>query len=394
MKRLGPLLLAAGIAGLSLTPAGGAGDAAHDPDDVAVLRAQYAYFQNLPASRQQELHKLDADFHALDREAQDRLRRVLDRYNYWLAHLPEAERRRVADAPPDRRLKVIVDLKEREWVETLPKAYRDRYAKATPAERIRLAELWHEEQRERQAEWSFVRHNWEDLQNNRIPPLFQGATFKKDVDAFVANLETQVPPHDRDRLRKFRDQPPEEREWYKYIRTVLDLSDKHPLLPGPAYPPDKGPRTFETLPKPVQDAIDKAGTGMLRKRLAKEFQSVQGRWPEYAIGVTEFARLHHVALPEQLGPSHKAEMPPDVQTAIDKLAELLKRAAAERGEKAEQAQKDVAKLKDAEGKWPDYPRTLMELAKQYRQPIPEWTLPRAEVWERFRANKPARKLQP
>jgi hypothetical protein len=45
-------------------------------------------------------------------------------------------------------------------------------------------------------------------------------------------------------------------------------------------------------------------------------------------------------------------------------------------------------LEEAQGRWPDYPRTVMELARKYKLAVPGWTLPGpAQFWDRLRAGK-------
>ena len=103
--------------------------------------------------------------------------------------------------------------------------------------------------------------------------------------------------------------------------------------------------------------------------------------------------MHRITLSEPLGPINKAAMPLDVQVFVDKTLEpTLKRLErSEKGEKADQAKLDLERLRKAEGKWPDYPRAIMEIAKSHKIPVPGWTLPgKPELWDRFRT-KPQRK---
>ena len=52
----------------------------------------------------------------------------------------------------------------------------------------------------------------------------------------------------------------------------------------------------------------------------------------------------------------------------------------------------VAKaLDEAQGKWPDYPRLVVDLARKHKQPLVGWTLPtppnQPQFWDRLRAAK-------
>lgn len=392
MKPLGWLLLGGGLLALAFDrPALGSGneDGSSSSRDVRFLREQYALLQSLPPARQQQLRNLDADLHALDKETQDRLRKVLDNYNWWLAHLLEKDRKRVTDAATaHERLKIVEELKEREWIETLPKIYRDKYAKSNQVERIHDIKVWREEQRERHEEWLFVHHNWEEIKNDRFPSEFQAPDFRPQIEVFVANLEPQLPKVERERLRNSRKLLAEEGTWFRYLAAVVDLADRFPLLPGP----QDGPRYFDNLPKSIKEALEKEKAFSKKKNLPKDLNSTQ-RWPEFAIAVTEYARMHRITLSEPLGPINKAAMPLDVQVFVDKTLEpTLKRLErSEKGEKADQAKLDLERLRKAEGKWPDYPRAIMEIAKSHKIPVPGWTLPgKPELWDRFRT-KPQRK---
>jgi len=106
---------------------------------------------------------------------------------------------------------------------------------------------------------------------------------------------------------------------------------------------------------------------------------------DYAIALTEFARQHRIMLPEPLGPTSKADLPPDLRAFVDEKLEPALRKAAEKNERAEQARRDLARLQDAEGKWPDYPKAVMELSRQYKLVVPGWMLPgKSEIWDRLR----------
>jgi len=381
MKLLGCLLLTVGILGVAFA-------AGPDPGEVDFLRRQYAYLQSLPPARQQQIRTLDAELNALDQETQDRLRKVMANFNYWLAHLPEDDRNRVVEAPTaNAKLKIIGELKDREWLETLPKAYREKYAKATHADRFRLLDGWREDERLRRDEWQFVRQNWKEFQDEASPPLIpQGLEFRKELDTFVQNLESQLTQEQRDRLHRVRGMVQDQRASISYLKLVVELADRNPLLPGP----QDGPRNFEALPRADIVALERN-----KKKQFNQLQNAQGRWPEYAIAVTNYAAKHAISLPRPLGPTNKALMPAEVKTFIEKELEptlrkfeSMDRTDNDKKEKAEHAQRDLVRLHEAEGKWPEYPRAVMDLARSYKLYMPGWMLPgKQEFWDRFRTLK-------
>jgi len=351
-----------------------------DTDNASYLRSQYALLQSLPPARQQQLRDLDRQMHSLEPDAQERLERVLARYNHWLAQLSADDRKRVVDAAtPYERLKIIEEIKDREWTESLPKVYRDKFAKTEKdAERRRLIENWRAEERDRRDEWQFVLRNWDDIKDNRLPAVSPAE------EVFVANLLSQLPPSERERLKKLRDQVQEERGRPLYLRLLVEMADRHPLLPGP----HDGPKVYEELPKADRDALEKADKALIKKKgLPKELQESQGRWPDFALAVTRYARQQRIVLPEPLGPTAKEALPPEVRTfVVDKLEPAL--------QKSEAGRRDLQRLKDAEGKWPEYPREVMELAKHYRLIVPGWMLPeQKDFWDKFRVKLPLKKIK-
>lgn len=398
MKALGWLLLACGLGALVLSSAAAnsAGNESHiDRTSVDYLRQQYSFFQSLKPARQHDLRKLDVDLHALEKEskeAYERLQKVIDNYNWWLANLDPADRKRVTDAETSKeRLKIIQELKDREWVDTLPVPYRVEYQSANEGDRLRLLKSWRNDQRKRRDDW--LRETWlegrtvEEVKP-RIPDAVQNADMRQALETFANNLETQLPSSQRDRLRFYRDQPADEREWLKYLRLLVDLADRHPLLPGPL----DGPRSFEALPKAVREAFEKGDPKnfVKKKTLPKELQVEVGRWPQFALAMVDYAKQHNIHLPEPIVPATRADMPAEVRSFLDKLDATLKKAdKKDIGERGEHARRDIAKLKDTEGKWPDYPRAIMEIAKQHRMQVTAWMLPnRTETWDIFRLKVP------
>ncbi|MCE9530567.1 MAG: hypothetical protein K8T89_05470 [Planctomycetes bacterium] len=329
MKILGWFLLIAGLLGLSHAAAG----PADSSKNVVFLREQYALLNSLSPARQEQLRKLDADFHALDKETQAHLQKVLDNYNHWLSRLSDDDEKWVMEA-------------------------------TTARERL-------------------VRNNWDDIKDDRYPLLFQTPEFRTLLQQYVKNLESQLPESELARIRRSRDMNFEERFWFRYLAAIAEISERFTLLPGPA----DGPRQFETLPASVKDAFEKDKAFSKKKLLPVSMQSAVGSWPGFAMATTDYARKNGIKLPEQLGPANKAAMPPEVRAFIEAVLEptLKKMESHEIKERAEQARRDLLKLTNAEDKWPDYPRAVMELAKSYKLNVPGWMPPgEARLWERFK----------
>ena len=108
-------------------------------------------------------------------------------------------------------------------------------------------------------------------------------------------------------------------------------------------------------------------------RRLHELRELQGRWPNFALELDRVAKARKVALPDKpLGPCKPGAFIKDVQDFIDK--ELRTDAAA------------AKKLDEAQGKWPEYPQAVMQLAKEKKQRVPGTFLPGSkEFWERAKA---------
>lgn len=352
-----------------------------DPDDKAYLRRQFAWFQSLQPNRQQQLRQLNQEFNSLEPDERIRLTRVLQRYNAWLAKLPEGDRQRVVLADtPKQRLAAVLDLKEREWIASLPKVYRDEYALLDDKGKLQRIKEWRAEENDRKEEWSVAQKHWPDLQAGRMPAILEKKT---DLEAFVANLKTHLSDAERKQLEDAKQAADEQGLHVWYAIEIVRLADLHPLLPG-----KPGPKNFDMLPPDVRRMLLDADPRHFGKKKGvpgedlKELKRASGRWPDYAIELTRYCANSggRLKLPP-LGDCRKEQMPPEVQEFIkNKLEPGLRRQA---GGAAQ-----LEALRKAEGSWPEYPKMIVDLARQINEPIPNWTLPGPrQMWDRFRLAK-------
>jgi hypothetical protein len=377
MKRIGLLLLTAGLVGIIAVPAipdSRGAEPAGDADRVVYLRKQFALFQALPENRQKQIRELDQQLNALDEGTQQRLRHVLEDYSAWLAGLHEDDRKRVIGQPnAEERLVVIRELRHMEWLASLPLAYRDQYKAAkTPGERADLIGKWRQEEQDREEEWQIALRNWTDLQQGRIPAPFQLEEGKRLIDHFVQNLDPALNDAERKRLQAAR-KAAEEGNWVTYGRVLIELSDRHPLLPAQS----PGPRTVAELPPALKDKLTRMGN----RPLPRQIEAASGRWPDFAWTVARFAKTYKIDIPEQLGACRKEQMPADVRAFIDRTLD-------KELSKNEWGRRDLERLHEAEGHWPEYPEVLMSLARQYKLVVPGWMLPgKPEFWNNFRVKR-------
>jgi hypothetical protein len=185
--------------------------------------------------------------------------------------------------------------------------------------------------------------------------------FPPDVVYYIENvLWRQIKAEDAEQLKKAEGAP-----WPLLARTIVELSAKHPVkLPGPP----NGPRKFMELPPEVIRAMPAKDIPIAQRRHLNE---LMGRWPEFAMEYTAIARKNGVNLPRQLGPCHSNEFDPRVVQFIDRT--LMPKL----------TDKEKEEFQAAEGRWPEYPKALLDLAKKHNLEVPLMRLPGPrELWER------------
>ena len=106
-------------------------------------------------------------------------------------------------------------------------------------------------------------------------------------------------------------------------------------------------------------------------------RAIVGKWPDFA---EELVRANKDAMLPPLGPSKADEFTDAVKKfATDTLPPKLN-----------QQEKD--RLKGLEGKWPDYPKEMMRLAREKNLSVPEVTLPgEPDSWRMYYHLAPAKK---
>jgi hypothetical protein len=336
-----------------------------DPERYKTLRRTLQAFLALPEQRQKQLRELDLDLHNEDSATSARLQRVLERYAEWLQRLPEVDRQQVQnETDPKKRLQVIRQLREREWVQRLPKAVREDLQKLPADQRpARIAELRKEERRRRE-EWQTAFRNW--AERAQRPQITRLEELTPEVKTFChESLFPMLSPEERSRLGQA------EGKYPLFLRALVELADKHPIkLPGPS----TGPCKFEDVPPELQ-----ARLARVKDWPPAGAKQAEGKWPDYALAVTKFARSNKVVLPRQLGPCRPAEFSVSVRKfREEKLLPVL-------------GADDVALLRKAEGNWPYYPRLLFQLARKHGLQVPGMELPGPRyLWNPYRVTPAAK----
>jgi hypothetical protein len=331
-----------------------------DPEHYARLQHDLQAFYALPAAQQESLRRLDRQLHELDPATQHRLWAVLERYSLWLDALPPADRRRVlAAADPDERLRLIRELRQREWFDRLPRRLREEVGKLQGEKRARyLADLRRRERQERLA-WAQPRKQPTPQRPRRVGEL------PAEVQQFIVRqLVPRLTAAEKARLRQA------EGRWPDLARTVRQLAEHYPVLPE-LPPPYVSVTCYDELPLAVRLALPRTVLGR-RRRVWRELQKLEGRWPEFALAFTREARSRPKVWLPPLGASRPAEFPAATRAFLKNT--LLPRLGGE-----------AKVLRKLEGLWPEYPLRLHELARRHQLVIPGMSLPGPrQLWESAR----------
>lgn len=376
MQRLGRMLLMLTVLTL-VPPALALPEAAHDdeshhnqtllrrwqsdPEHYARLKRHLKAFKALPAARQDRLRQLDRELHDEEPATQARLWRVMDRYSAWFDRLPTSDRERIAAATDARqRLQIVREVRERQWVERLPLAKRQQVVNAeSPEKRAATIARFRKEEQERRFAWQKVASPRDD--GSRRGPIVRVTDLPEELRLFVeGKLLPVLAVDDRKKLEE------SEGKWPLFGTVLRDLLEKYPLT-FPA-PPDNPVLVSKDLPAAVRMKFQQI-KGAERKRIS----DATGKWPEFAIAVTDAIRRLSPPMPEELGPCRPGQFSRAQHEFIEKkLIPAL-------------SNEEQAELRKAEGLWPDYPQTVLKLSLKHRLSVPELPLPEPqEFWERLR----------
>jgi hypothetical protein len=333
-----------------------------DPEHWARLQQDLRAFAQLPAAQQERLRRLDRELYQLDPDQRKRLLRVLERYTLWLERLP-AEDRAELEAARDtqERLARIRAIRQRQWLDRLPERTRAELERLPPEERSkRLVALVQREKR-LQREWSRPRKVGPD-QRQLKPARMED--FPPEVQTFVRDhLLPQLSGEEKKQLSQARGQ------WPELPRLLVQMTERHLSLPPlPGHPI----RRYADLPYGAMRLLGQREE--LEKQPAwKKVEQKEGKWPDFALACNELLRAHvrtatSGSVPP-LGASRPKEFAEPVQHFISKQLP------------AALSKEEAGRLHVAEGKWPEYPRLLLELAHKHQLHVPGMSLPDPrELW--------------
>jgi hypothetical protein len=321
----------------------------------------------LPPDRQAQIRQLDEDLNGQSAAVRARLSRVLERYALWLETLPDEQRRQILQSADIRtRLRHIEAARDADRLRRLYPEERALLEKAPAGEaRQRLKRDLLSAERERRRDWLIAFRNQDTVTDPRSRLTDYPVVVQRFVNDLLRPLLSKEEEH---RLQHA------EGQWPRFPRTLIELSDRHPvLLPGM----DRGPVRLDELPEEIKARFTKLAKAENRP-LFNRLRAAEGKWPEYAMVVTQVADQRKIELPAQLGPCTPKDFGLSVQQFLKKdLLPVL-------------GPRERTRLAAAEGKWPLYPRVLLELATKHHLKVPgesaRFNLPAVppDPWDRYR----------
>lgn len=340
------------------------------PERLQKLRAEGAAFFSLPEERRQQILEIDEALVRQPRPVQRRLTEVLDRYTRWLETLDEASRKRLAAAPDSKsRLQVIQELREQQWIKNQPQAVQAELHKLQgEAYAKRLRELKQEE-RQRKLEWTIARRFWDELEKKQRLPT--------SIDELPQSAREPMREYVREYLLPVLSDAEKEHlekaagEWPRFPMTLVAIAAKHPpALPGPL-----GPKSLKELPQDIRVLLMKDQLPKVKKDLdllAKFHKLREGTWPEFGTRLANHAKSRGLVFPHEFLAYNEDCLSSAMKQFLNKtLLPVLD---------ADQKYR----LANAILKWPEYPRTIQELAEAHQLQPPWHTLPRQEYWDGYR----------
>jgi len=150
--------------------------------------------------------------------------------------------------------------------------------------------------------------------------------------------------------------------WGVYAECLYRMAERHPGLPKPAKT-DAMIVRINQLPASYTRHLPK--DGMPKKN---RFEQMTGKWPDFALAVHDAVKSPKVgeSIPP-LGPCKPGEFTEEVNSFLkDQLLPSLA---------DPKSKRELDTLIAAEGKWPDYPRLMMDLAKSKNMIVPGVSLP-------------------
>ena len=292
----------------------------------------------------------------------------------------------IKDAPDGAtRQTLIKDQHDREWMQGQPKAYRDQWAKLQGDARGKFVAKLRFDERQKHQRWEVAQRFWKELESQKALPCrlsdFAYESKGKGKDKEPPKLVNRVETYLNDYLKPYMTVQEEEQlreaegHWPDFPMALVEIASRR----TPALPPiGKELRKFDDVPRPIKNKLIDA-------KLPKEIKKNTARYHQLDGSAAFATRLVEMAAKDSKLPfdhEYLASNPASLQRAVMKkfYDEVLVPA-------VKKDPDDFHKLTSSEGKWPDFPLAIQELARKHHLVPPWFVLPEQDRWhwDRYRA---------
>ena len=304
------------------------------------LMKSYDSFQASGKEKQGTLKKSEGSVAKSDSQEAGRLLEVFQKFGEWYEALSQTEKDRLGKAAhPDGRIAEIRDIMTNQWMMRLPKVDLDGLMKLDEKARsVQIVKMKKEEQ---------IRVA-QSFDKKRKAGLYSEEALK-----FITQIKQQLSSEQLEKVSKL------ESKKTAYTKIILDLAEDNPPLPlnklGAKY------LVMKDLPTEVSAQLKSLKQLGVYKQI--EITKIEKRWPAFARGVTEIIRKSDPSFNYEFGACKFNDLPEDIRTVVEnELIQLLQ-------------DDEKVKLQAVEGKWPDYPLMIRDLARVHLVTIPGISIP-------------------
>ena len=358
-----------------------------EPISLAAQQKLIELFGEYPPARQQQLRTLHRQLAELPAKERAPLHRTLEAYAVWLDRLPDTLRKEILGAPGGaERIEAVRRVRERLWRESLSQSRQKALrAVASVEERTKLLGELKERERTFRREWELMHRQWQpNKSDDQKAWPFNSPALAKPLDDFIRrafgvdlgaavdrkadiSAPCRLTREELIELKYRHEAAVKEGYWFSYGACLLQLAELHPMLPEPGRGKPLTQMDQAPLSLPVVRKLAKNDGVNLQQR----FRPTLGRWPDFALEIHRLDAASKDKLPP-LGPCRPGEFADDVEIFVkDQL-----------GPKLDKKERD--RLEIQQGKWPEYPRLMIELAKAKNLSVPGAMLPgEPKLWTEY-----------
>lgn len=326
-------------------------------------------YASLDSTELSKIQRLYRELLQLDNVDRERLWHAAESFSIWLARLPESDRNSILELSDSRqRLALVRRLREGQWLSGLPRADQEKIReleKDPDARALLISRIRAEEIERKSRNMDFARKpviastpkagsGTSGLNKNAISSNNRPARFEElpmDVQIWIGeNLLPRISEFEKNQLRIAAGR------WPDYPRGVYQLIRDHFLLPESP----KRIHSFEEIPEPIREKYSSEMVNGLMEKKGWTPPRPQGQ--DFALALAKWAVLEKIPT-GFLGPTNSSLLPEPWRSLVEKnLTPRLVR-------------EERQFLRRAEGKWPEYPRALIDLLVSRRMPLPVNHLP-------------------